>query len=180
MSKHGGLRVGAGRKRKALVEKLANNTGKREIKYIPNEAMSEIEGEDVPPPSEWLNDKTKNTQRESVAAKVYEDTWLWLKERRCEHLVTKEQIEQYSASVARYIQCEEGISVFGLLAKHPTTNMPIASPYVSMSDKFLKRANLLWAQIFQIIKENCEVPIARDPNDEVMLKLLMGKPKPGG
>ena len=32
-------------------------------------------------------------------------------------------------SVSRWIQCEEAISEFGMLAKHPTTGNAIASPY---------------------------------------------------
>lgn len=171
----GGARTGAGRKRKPLAEKLENNAGRRPIKYIPNEAMSEISGEDMPPPSDWLQDQTKNTQRQSVAGKIYEATWRWIAERKCDHLITKEQIEQYAASVARYIQCEEGISQFGLLAKHPTTNMPIASPYVAMSERFLKRANLLWATIYQIVKDNCETPVGKNHNDDIMEKILTGK-----
>ena len=175
MAGTGGARVGAGRKRKPLADKLENNTGRRQIKYIPNEAMSDIPVEVVPPPSDWLNDQTKNTQRESVAAKVYEDTFKWIRERKCDHLITKEQIEQYASSVARYIQCEEGLSAFGLLAKHPTTNVPIASPYVGMSERFLKRANELWARIYQIVKENCEVPVGKRENEDIMEQILSGK-----
>ena len=175
MSGHGGARVGAGRKRKPLAEKLVDNPGKREIKYIPNEVLADIKAEDIPKPSEWLKDETKNTQRANVATEIYESTWIWIKERGCDHLITKEQIEQYASSVARYIQCEEGISAFGLLAKHPTTNMPIASPYVSMSEKFLKRANLLWASIYQIVKENCEVPVGKSHNESIMEQILTGK-----
>ena len=171
----GGARTGAGRKRKPLADKLENNAGRRQIKYIPNEAMSEIAGEVIPPPSEWLQDQTKNTQRESVAGKIYEATFKWIRDRRCDHLITKDQIEQYAASVARYIQCEEGISAFGLLAKHPTTNAPIASPYVAMSERFLKRANELWARIYQIVKENCEVPVGKNHNEDIMEQILTGK-----
>lgn len=171
----GGARVGAGRKRKPLAEKLEYNPGRRAITYIPNEAMSNIQGEDMPPPSEWISDETKNTQRTTVATKIYEDTYKWIKERRCDHLITKEQIEQYASSVARYIQCEEGISTFGLLAKHPTTNMPIASPYVGMSERFLKRAHLIWATIYQVVKENCEVPVGKNHNEDIMEQILTGK-----
>lgn len=171
----GGARVGAGRKRKPLAEKLQHNAGRRQIKYIPNEAMSDIAVEVIPPPSEWLNDETKNTQRQSVAREIYESTFKWIKERRCEHLIIKEQIEQYASSVARYIQCEEGLSTFGLLAKHPTTNAPIASPYVGMSERFLKRANDLWARIYQIVKENCEVPVGKNHNEDIMEQILTGK-----
>lgn len=73
----------------------------------------------------------------------------------------------------RWIQCEEGINQYGLLAKHPTTQMPIASPYVNMGISFLKQANVLWLQIYQIVKENCETPIGgSNPNDDLMERLL--------
>jgi len=171
----GGKRVGAGRKRKPLAEKIANNAGRRPIKFIPNESISEIKGEDVPPPSEWLQDQTKNTQRASVANKVYDETWKWIIARRCDHLITKEQVEQYAMSVARYVQCEEGISLFGFLSKHPTTSAPVQSPYVAMSERFLKRANLLWATIYQIVKENCEVPVKGNHNEDIMEMILTNR-----
>lgn len=171
----GGARAGAGRKRKPLAEKLEYNAGRRPIKYIPNDAMSEILGESMPPPAEWLQEETKNTQRANIAKVIYERTWKWVKAHRCDHLITIEQIEQYAASIARYVQCEEGINAFGLLAKHPTTNMPIASPYVGMSEKFLKRANTLWATIYQIVRDNCEVRVGANPVEDIMEKILTGK-----
>lgn len=73
----------------------------------------------------------------------------------------------------RWIQCEEGINQYGLLAKHPTTQLPIASPYVNMGISFLKQANVLWLQIYQIVKDNCETPIgSSNPNDDLMERLL--------
>jgi len=47
-------------------------------------------------------------------------------------------------SVSRWIQCEECITEFGFLAKHPTTGNAIPSPYVAMSQSFMKHANNLW------------------------------------
>ncbi len=38
----------------------------------------------------------------------------------------------------RWIQCEECITEYGFLAKHPTTGNAIPSPYVSMSQSFSK------------------------------------------
>ena len=38
-------------------------------------------------------------------------------------------IEAYAQAFARYIQCEEAISKFGLLGKHPTTGAAIASQF---------------------------------------------------
>ena len=108
-----------------------------------------------------------------MAPQIYEDTWKWLYDRGCDKLVKKELIEQYALYMTRWIQCEEGINQYGLLAKHPTTQMPIASPYVSMGLSFLKQANVLWMQIYQIVKENCETPLGgSNPNDDLMERLL--------
>ena len=55
----------------------------------------------------------------------------------------------------------------------PTTQLPIASPYVNMGISFLKQANVLWLQIYQIVKDNCETPIGNsNPNDDLMERLL--------
>ena len=50
--------------------------------------------------------------------------------------------------------------------------MPIASPYVNMGLAFLKQANVLWLQIYQIVKDNCETPLGSNPNDDLMERLL--------
>lgn len=142
---------------------------------LPDLDPADISGEDMPPVSEYLCKLTKNTTN-NLAPTVFEDTWHWLKTKGCDQLVKKELIEQYALYIARWVQCEEGISTFGLLAKHPTTNAPIASPYVQMGLNFLKQANVLWGQIYQIVKENCTEPLGGGtPNDDVMEKLLSGK-----
>ena len=121
---------------------------------------------------EYLKARQKNG-KDLCTAEVYEETWKWLRDRGCDKLVKKELIEQYALYVTRWIQCEEGINQYGLLAKHPTTQMPIASPYVNMGLNFLKQANVLWLQIYQIVKENCETPLGNsNPNDDLMERLL--------
>ena len=129
-------------------------------------------GEDMPPISEYLSQVWKNSHQ-NLTPQIYEETWKWLRDRGCNKLVKKELIEQYALYVTRWIQCEEGINQYGLLAKHPTTQMPIASPYVNMGLNFLKQANVLWLQIYQIVKENCETPLGTsNPNDDLMERLL--------
>ena len=80
-------------------------------------------------------------------------------------------LESYSQAFARYIQCEEAISQFGLLGKHPTTGGVIASPFVQMSSQFQKTANLLWYEIYDIVKENC-TEVYEDYGEDMMEKLL--------
>lgn len=127
---------------------------------------------EMPPVSEWLTQTTKNSQQ-NIAQQVYENTWKWLKDRGCDQYVNKDLIEQYALYMQRTIQCQEGINQYGLLAKHPTTQMPIASPYFNMALQSSKQANLYWMQIYQIVKDNCETPIGNsNPNDDLMERLL--------
>lgn len=173
----GGVRPGAGRKKKAISEKiLEGNLGHEKMSKLKTLAVTtDIIGADMPPVSEYLKKMTKNTA-ENIAPQVFEQTWRWLHAKGCADIVKKELIEQYALYIARWVQCEEGISTYGLLAKHPTTNMPIASPYVQMGLNFLKQANVLWGQIYQIVKENCTEPLGGgNPNDDLMEKLLSGR-----
>ena len=113
-----------------------------------------LDGSDMPAPSDYLSAKQKNGIPLG-ADEIYKETWQWLKDRSCEKLVNPRLLESYSQAFARFIQCEEAISQFGLLGKHPTTGGVITSPFVQMSSQFQKTANLLWYEIYDIVKENC-------------------------
>ena len=86
-----------------------------------------------------------------------------------------EVLEAYSQAFARYIQCEEAISTYGLLGKHPTTGGAITSPFVQMSQSFQKQANLLWYEIFDIVKQNCTTAFVGNPQDDIMETLLSAR-----
>jgi len=173
----GGARVGAGRKPKALTEKIDKGKTAKVMQppnMMPDDlpAPADFEGADIPPMKEYLWAKQKNG-KDLCAKEVYTETWIWLKERNCDRLVSIQLIEQYAMSVSRWIQCEECISEFGFLAKHPTTGNAIASPYVSMSQTYMKQVNQIWFQIFQVVKENCSVEWqGGTPQDDVMERLL--------
>ena len=146
-SGRGGARPGAGRKPKALTEKISE--GKTaEVLMEP----AELEGVDVPPVKDFLKSPQKSG-RELVAEEVYNETYAWLKARGCEKLVTVQMV-----------------------AKHPTTGAAIASPYVSMSQSYMKQTNYCWMQIYQIVKENCSVEFqGNTPQDDVMERLLRAR-----
>ncbi len=168
----GGARVGAGRKPKKLTDKINDGTS-AEVIELPEPPS--FEGVDVPPVKEYLKAKQKNGI-DLCAEDVYKETWIWLKERGCERLVSTQLIEQYAMSVSRWIQCEECISEYGFLAKHPTTGNAIASPYVSMGQSYMKQVNQIWYQIFQVVKENCSVEWqGGTPQDDVMERLLRAR-----
>lgn len=171
----GGQRPGSGRKSKALVEKLeSGNPGGRKLKVIDLPNGTKLEGVDVPDPKEYLCAVQKNGEV-LCADEVFKETWLWLKERGCEKLVSVQLIEQYAMSVARWLQCEKAITEYGFLAKHPTTGAACASPYVAMAHQYLKQTNSIWYQIFQVVKENCSVEFNGTPQDDLMERLLRSR-----
>ena len=138
---------------------------------------AELDGMDMPEPGAYLKARQRNGG-ELQAEALYKETWLWLKERGCEKLVSRQLVEQYAMSVSRWIQCEEAISEFGFLSKHPTTGAACASPYVAMSQQYMKQVNQVWYQIFQIVKENCSTEFSGNtPQDDVMELLLRTRNK---
>ncbi len=174
----GGRRIRAGDKPKALADKIADGKDADIIEFhTPElEAMdlddaADLVGADMPSPSEYLSAHQKNG-KPLGADEIYKETWLWLKNRGCEKLVNKRLLESYSQAFARFIQCEEALSSYGLLGKHPTTGGVIASPFVQMSQTFQKQANLLWYEIFDIVKQNCTTKFDGSPQDDLMEQLL--------
>lgn len=167
-----------GRPKKPLAEKIANgNPGKRPLTVIDFEGQAaSIDGENMPKPSEFLSEKQKDGEK-LCAAEIYENTWKWLSERGCAKLVSPQVIERYAMSVARWIQCEKATSEYGFIARHPTTGNAIQSPYVAIADKYMTQANRLWAEIYQIVRENCagEYSAGLSPQDDVMERLLTAR-----
>lgn len=168
-TQRGGARVGAGRKAKALTEKISEGVTAAVLQF-----PEELVGVDVPPVKDYLKANQKNG-RDLLAEEVFSKTYKWLQERGCEKAVYTQLIEQYAMSVSRWIQCEEAISEFGFLAKHPTTGNAIASPYVSMSQQYMKQVNQIWYQIFQVVRENCSTEFSGAPMDDTMERLLTAR-----
>ena len=175
----GGAQIGAGRKPKALAEKIANgNPGGRKLKILDlSKDATDLEGCEMPPVRQFM----KEAQRSGLdlcAEEVFTETYLWLKKLGCEDLISTRMLEEYSMSVARWIQCEMAISQFGFLAKHPTTGAAIPSPYVAMSHAFMKQINQSWYHIYQIVKENCTRTMpSNNPQDDIMERLLTYNPR---
>lgn len=179
--------VSKGRKKSATQKGSSSKTAKetsstaakprkkasKSIKKPSNDNIPELEGADVPPVDEYLRAQQqcgKNLQAEYI----FDQTMKWLKEIKCSGVVSKQLVEQYAMSVARWIQTEELISEYGFLAKHPTTGQAIASPYVLMSQNYMKQVNQLWYQIYQIVKERCSEGILEE-TDDPMERLLRAK-----
>ena len=178
----GGRRVRAGDKPAPAAEKIQKGQQVQILKNdIPTLSPTELEavdlpegavmeGMNMPKPSDYLSTRQKNGVPLG-ADEIYKETWLWLKERNCEKLVNPRLIEAYAQAFARYIQCEEATSTYGLLGKHPTTGGVITSPFVQMSQTFQKSANLIWYEIYDIVKQNCTEVFEDNPNDTMELLL---------
>lgn len=168
----GGARPNTGPKKKALADKIIEGKASVENSAVVLPEPVEIEGVDMPPIKEFLKAKQKNG-KDMCAEEVYKSTYLWLKKRRCEKLVSTQLLEQYAMSVSRWVQCEEAISEFGFLAKHPTTGNAMQSPYVAMSQNYMKQVNQIWFQIYQVVKDNCSTDISgANLQDDLMERLL--------
>ena len=174
MGARGPQRGMGGRPRKALKDKLAEgNPGKRKLEVL--EFPSELEGADMPPPKEFLSAMQRDGST-LPARDIYKETWEWLRERGCSTLVAPALLERYAMSAARWIHCEEAISRYGYLGKHPVSGQPIQSPYVAMSQNYMKQTNRLWGEIFQIVRENCASEYGgASPMDDVMERLLLSR-----
>mgnify|MGYP006932495645 CR=1 FL=1 len=178
----GGRRVRAGDKPKPLADKISEGKDANYIElpevpdFEPNdfEDVTALLGADMPSPSEYLSAMQKDG-KPLGANEIYKETWLWLKQRGCEKLINKRLIESYAQAFARYIQCEEATSSFGLLGRHPTTGGAIASPFVSMSQSYQKQANLIWYEIYDIVKQNCTTKFDGSPQEDMMESLLRRK-----
>ena len=157
--------LAAGRKAKILAPPRTDLTG------AVLEGAAELPGSDMPNPSEYLRARQRDG-KPLGADQIYTETWDWLKARGCEKLINPRLLEAYAQAFARFIQCEEAISTYGLLGKHPTTGGAIASPFVQMSQSFQKQANLLWYELFSIVKQNCTTAFVGNPQDDMMERLL--------
>ncbi len=171
----GGPKPNAGRRpTKTLADKIIDGKADKAL-VLPTPV--DIVGEDVPSPKEYLSENQKGGGTLG-AVEIYKETYLWLKARGCEKLVSKQQIEQYAMNTARWIQCQKAISEFGFLAKHPTTGAAIASPFVSMARDLNKQMNADWYQIYQVVRDNCSVEYGgATPHDDFMERLLSSQGK---
>ena len=148
-TRRGGPRPGAGRKPRDRDEMALEGRIEALGVELPSVALS---GRDMPDVHEHLK-RAQEDGGQFQAEQVFEETWRWLAARGAEESVGRQLVEQYAMTVARWIQCEDAVSKYGFIAKHPTTGAPIASPYVAMGREYLRQANQSWWQIWQIVKE---------------------------
>ncbi len=147
-TRRGGARPGAGRKPKALADKLKNGqTATAMLQPV------ELDSVEMPPLREYLTEIQRDGT-ELCAKEIFADTYKWLKAMKCENFVSRQLLEQYSMTMARWIHCEQTISKLGYIAKHPTTGAAISSPYVKMAMDYNRQGVTIGNEIQPIVKEN--------------------------
>lgn len=164
----GGKRIGAGRKKKSLAEKISKDSSLIEELEIPD-----IEGVEMPKPHEFLSAKQRDGST-LQAGEIYRETWQWLDNLGISRKVSPHLIERYAVASARWMQCEEVTNKLGFLSKHPTTNKPIPSPFINIGINYMNQAVRLWNEIYQIVRENVgnEYIETNNPQNDMMEKLL--------
>ena len=167
----GGARAGAGRKKKAVIDKITEKSNQPiEVLDIP-----EVDGVEMPKPKDILS-ATQRDGKSFMAKEIYEETWEWLKKIGCHTVVSPQVIERYAMCAARWIQCEQMTNELGFLSKHPTTGKPIPSPFINIGINYMNQAVRTWNEIYQIVKENCTVDYSgKNPQDDLMEKLLASR-----
>ncbi len=168
-TRRGGARSGAGRKPKALADKIKDGQ-KAQVMMQP----TELEAVEMPPIRDFLTEQQRDGTT-LVAQQIYEETYRWLQERKCDRFVNRQLVEQYAMTVGRWIHCEQTISKLGYIAKHPTTGAAISSPYVKMAMDYSKQVTTIWNEIYQIVKENCSEEFSGSPQDSTMELLLRAR-----
>lgn len=166
----GGVRVGAGRKKKSLDEKILDGQA-----TVQADLSKIVQSDDMPPPKDYLSSLQRNGEK-LCADEIYSEMWNWLKVRGCENLIDNQLLEQYAMCVARWRQCEEAISTLGLKGRHPTTGGEMSSVYVKMSQDYLKLIAQLRYQIYSAVKENSSFAnLSQDSNDNMEMLLRMNR-----
>ena len=160
----GGMRVGSGKKRKPLEEKILE--GKSVAFDAENPSKTKIK-----PPKKYLSAEQKGGGK-LYAKQIYKETFEWVIAHGCESFVPKQLIENYAQVTARHIQCEEFLSTYGLIGKHPTTGEPMQSPFFKMSGDYVRLSSQLWYQIYAIVRDNAAKGIINDSANDVMESLL--------
>ena len=166
----GGYRVGAGRKKKSLAEKVLDGQSDKIQEVVVDTADFVI-----PEPRDFLNTEQRGLAgitNESRA--IYDATMKWLAERGCADIIPPGMVEKYAVATARWEQCDTLMSMGGITGKHPTTGASIASPFVSMSLHWLKQANQQWHLIEAKVQEVCGDNISGANRTDPMEQILNG------
>lgn len=87
---------------------------------------------------------------------ILNDVVSWLKKIRCLGLVNPMLVEQYAMDRARWIQCQNALSEFGLIIKKQSNGNTVPTPFYTMLSGFEKSMNNSFYMINQVVRDNCK------------------------
>ena len=148
LNQRGGARIGSGpKKRKPIKKKILEG----EIKATKINSV-EIVGEKCPNPKNYLLAQQRDG-KPLGADKIYKDIYKWVAKYGCEKKINNDLLEQYAMDRARWIQCQNAISQYGMIAQHPTTSLPTVSPFIQILEKLEKQINAVYFLIERQVRE---------------------------
>ena len=168
----GGARPGAGRPKKALVDKIIEgNPGRREITVV--KFKNQVENDDlekskqikIPAFLEQCGHEGDKTL--PSAAEIFELLTAFIKSSGCEKLISSNLIEDFAHFRRAYLECEFINRTKGRIANGKR------SPYVSMAVDYAKQAMSIYDRIWNIIAQNSEQPY--DGGKNAFLSLLANR-----
>ena len=168
----GGARVGAGRKKKPLAEKIAaGNPGGRKLGVLDiRETLgaADLEGVDMPPVKEYLS-AVQRDGKTLCAAEIFKGTWTWLTKLGCDKMVNPHG-RAICDERCRWVRCE-AVTTW-ISGKASTSNAPIQS-HMCMSQNYMKQTQIM-GQIFRWLRK-LTMDITVRPQDDVMERLLTAR-----
>jgi hypothetical protein len=164
----GGARAGAGRKPKALAEKiLEGNPGKRPIKVVEFYGVP-ASGELSPP--DFLKIASKETaENYPTADRIYTQVAAWLAGTGCANLVSPTLVEDFAINRRAFFECEYMNKRLGRITGGKR------SPYVDMAVQYAGLMRVAWDRIWNIVAQNTEKRFeGGGVADDAMERLLSG------
>jgi len=177
----GGARKGAGRKPKALSEKLAaGNPGHRPLKKL--EFAGKIKNHGVP---EYLQGMENAGHRGLVPSpvQIYEDIVSFLEPSKSLHLISPQLLADYSCAKYYLVCAQYQLSQMAIVGYEPTgkqkkngedvTELKVSS-FTEAVLKLQKNVLATWEPIWDIVSQNSERLIT-NPEEEILLMVMGGR-----
>ena len=167
----GGARPGAGRKPKALVDKIADeNAGHRPHKVLEFEGEARAGRPECPA---YLREKTNRSGSYPNAEEIFTMVVDWLETTGCLRLIPPDYIAEYTLLRVRWMEAEARTDLVGFLGKHPINQAPISSPIIKAGIEYWKASQTAWEKIWRIVAQNSEKDYRfGNPNETVMGAVL--------
>jgi hypothetical protein len=157
----GGARIGAGRHKKPLADKIAEgNPGKRELKTVQfpkssNQVDKQLsKNQDLQvrlgPPDLLALNGLEGGDNIPSATEIFALLTAFIKSSGCEHLIAVNLVEDFAHFRRSYLECEYMNRTRGRIANGKR------SPYVTMAVDYNKQALAIYDRIWNIIAQNSE------------------------